>query len=539
MKKERFLIRNTIGLAIALIAVSCRSTDTENALNGNGISAVSFNLLGTEYADSGKLSGQASLERGSIINPANEIQRHSILVTPSNVITAELSPSSETPKVLANASSGINSTAAISGNPLAPGIKFRVIAYRSNGAYHTHQDYTVGQPAIPMMLDNGAAYTIIVYSYGVSSLPDISSDEQSTAANALNIASVNYNNTNRDFMYQKIPFVPVNANNILSITLRHKVAQITTIVNSAGLGNITNITGGVLTPHYSNGVIPLSSGVMTGRTTITGGVPLSFSGLNTTTSTAAPVFVNTDTRGNATGGFSANITIAGITKTISLPNSFKVTPENKSNLTINLSICGAYVGPSTNPANYKEFMCHNLGADTAADPLVASAAVHGAKYKWGANTNEIGSYYSQKDDQANSDDIPGWNTVPPKPDGSWSDNSNINNPCPSGYRVPTGDQWQAVTRNNKVERVGSWVDNGNYTSALYVINPSNVRTLMFPAAGFRRSSGSMGGRGYYGYYWSSTGVSSDKATRMHFHNITWYTADMPRTEAYSVRCIAE
>ena len=533
MKKKVHLIRNTFGITALLFLGSCRSTDTENPINGNGISAVSFNLLGSEFDDSGKLANQASLSTGNLSNYANQVQHHSVLISPSSIIIAELSPSNEPLKV---ASLNVNSTAAISGNPITSGVKFRVIAYRqSNGNYHTHQDYTVGQPAAPMMLDNGAAYNIIVYSYGTTNLPLISSGEQSNLSSAL----VNYDDNQRDFMYQKIPFTPVNSASTLNITLRHKIAQITAIVNSGNLGNITNITGGLLTPHFSNGVVSLSSGTMSGRTTSSTGAVLNFSGFNTTTSTSNPVFVNADTNGNATGGFSAHITIEGITKTVSLPNSFKITPENKSNLTINLKTCGAYIGPNTNPANYKEFMCHNMGADTSADPFTPAAAVHGAKYQWGAQTGEAQRYVSQSTDQ--SQNYIGWNGTG-KSNGSWSDTSKtVNDPCPPGYRVPTRANWDAAFYWNKTELVGSWADNGNYTTALYFRNPSNVRTLMLPAAGFRSyDSGIQRGRGYDGYYWSSTEGTNYGAYNMRFNN---RTISMPepidRVNAAPVRCIAE
>ncbi|MDX8577434.1 hypothetical protein OZ662_18645, partial [Elizabethkingia sp. HX WYD] len=91
------------------------------------------------------------------------------------------------------------------------------------------------------------------------------------------------------------------------------------------------------------------------------------------------VLINADTGGNLTGLFSANLTVNNIGTTISLPNSFKITPEYKNNLTINLMKCGAYVGPNNDRTNYKEFMCHNLGADYSADPFTPSAAIHGAK----------------------------------------------------------------------------------------------------------------------------------------------------------------
>ncbi|MEL1213318.1 hypothetical protein AADX92_12055, partial [Staphylococcus epidermidis] len=108
--------------------------------------------------------------------------------------------STEGGRTIANASSGAKSTAVVSGNSLGAGVKFRIIAYRqSNGAYHTYQDYTVGVTAVPMMLDNGVPYDIVVYSYGTASLPVISSGEQSN----INSATVNYSDVNRDFMYQK------------------------------------------------------------------------------------------------------------------------------------------------------------------------------------------------------------------------------------------------------------------------------------------------------------------------------------------------
>ncbi|OPB95075.1 hypothetical protein BAS10_11910 [Elizabethkingia meningoseptica] len=535
MKKKVHLIRNTFGITLLLFFSACRSADTDDNLMGNGSSAVSFNLLGSEFGDSGKLSNQASLAKGNLSNYANPVQHSSVLISPSSIITAELSPSNEPLKV---ASLGVNSTAAISGNPITSGVKFRVIAYRqSNGNYHTHQDYIVGQIATPMMLDNGAAYNIIVYSYGTTNLPLISSGERNNLSSAL----VNYDNNQRDFMYQKIPFTPTSNANTLNITLRHKVAQITAIVNSGGMGNITNITGGLLTPHYSNGVVSLSSGTMSGRTTLSSGATLSFSGLNTSTITSTPVFVNADTGGNATGGFSAAITIAGITKTVSLPNSFKITPENKSNLTINLVKCGAYIGLNTNPANYKEFMCHNLGANTSADPFTPAAAVHGAKYEWGAQTGEAGRYISQANDQSNSGAIVGWNSTS-KPNGSWSDTSKTSNdPCPSGYRVPTQQQWEAVLANNNVERVGSWADNGNYTTALYFRNPSNVRTLMLPVAGFRNyADGALGNRGFYGNYWSSSGSSIlNFAYLLFFNGSIVNVENRHRTNGLSVRCIAQ
>ncbi|WP_407500772.1 FISUMP domain-containing protein [Elizabethkingia anophelis] len=539
--KYETIITSSILIITSLIFIfsflslsSCRSADTEqdNTIRGGGIAAVNINLLGAEYANSDKPAQIASInQKGAMVD--NSVQHYNVLLTPSSFISAELAP-----VTTLNTLASTSNMAAVSGNPIGTGVKFRVIAYRqSDGTYQTYQDYTIGQSATPMMLDGGKAYDIVVYSYGVNTLPNISANEQTS----IRSATVNYDDTNRDFMYQKVSYTPDgnNPNNTLNITLRHKIAQITTVVNSFSLGNITNITGGVLTPHYSNGVISLSTGIMSGRSNITSGAALNFSGLNTTTATAAPVFVNTDTGGNKTGGFSAAITIAGNTRTISLPNSFKITPENKSDLTINLIKCGAYVGPNTNPANYKEFMCHNLGADTSADPFAASAAIHGAKYQWGAQTDEAGRYVSQSVDQSNSGTIAGWNTGG-KPNGSWSDTSKTgNDPCPAGYRVPTQAQWQAVIANNNVERVGAWANIGNYITALYFRNPSNVRTLMLPAAGYRfDADGTLSNRGFGGSYWSSSVATSD-ANFLSFNSSSVDVYDSRRALGFSVRCVAE
>ncbi|WP_236709664.1 fibrobacter succinogenes major paralogous domain-containing protein, partial [Elizabethkingia ursingii] len=193
---------------------------------------------------------------------------------------------------------------------------------------------------------------------------------------------------------------------------------------------------------------------------------------------------------------------------------------------------------------WKEFMCQNLGATAGINPFSPEAGNHGAKYQWGynpANSNVSDNrYLTQTNDQQYTGTPPaGWSNTT-MPDGSWSDtNKTANDPCPSGYRVPTSAVWQAVVANNNVERVGSWADNGNYTSALYFRNPSNVRTLMLPLAGYRYyADGTLLNRGSNGVYWSSS-VSTSLAYYLDFISSSVYVNSSARTYGFSVRCVAE
>ncbi|MCL1638480.1 hypothetical protein OZ664_10805 [Elizabethkingia sp. HX WHF] len=524
MKKKLYSITG-ITLLSVLFFNACRSTDTDNNF-ANGVASVNINLLGTEFSNSSPtLNASLNKNTGSV----PEVQTHSVLVNPSTVITAELVPSTD--PTLAKVF-GIKPMAAVSGNPLTIGMKFRVIAYRqSNGNYHTHQDYTIGQPATPMMLDNGSGYNIVVYSYGTTSLQAISSGEQ----NNISSASVNYDDTNRDFMYQKISYTPVNDNNTLNITLRHKVAQITTIIKNSTTqwpGNVYSIKNAVISPHYSNGIFSLDTGNMSGRTVSTNAV-ITFPTPNGASVTASPVFINSDTGGNLLGTFSAQAQVgSGPVDNILAYNAFRITPETKSNLTINFRTCRAKVS-----ATYTaDFMCHNLGADQSADPFIPSAAIHGAKYQWGAQTGETGRYYSQSDDQNNSGIILGWNTSG-KPDGSWSEsNKTVNDPCPVGYRIPKLAELQAMINNNTITYIGSnWGGSStNYNNGIKIGND-----LFLPATGYRSfNNGQLGGRGFGAEYWSS-GILGANGTSLVATNGNATTGDAPRAGALAIRCLAE
>ena len=508
---------------IVLMLTSCRSTDNTMVEN-TGSASVKINLLDAVFYQGN--SSQASL-KGDVNEIPESIQLRSTLVGPSMLMLTELvSISKSASSGMFKASTLSNAVSSVPGDPLGIGVKFRVIAYRqSSGTYQAHQDYTIGQEAIPIMLDNGSGYDIVVYSYGTTTLPAISSGETTTISGA----QLNYDDTNRDFLYEKISYTPVNAQNILNITLHHKVALITTSISS-DFGAISAINNAGITPHYSDGTIPLSSGNITNRTASTSGAQLYFPGpFPNAMQTASPVFVNTSSKVS----FSADITINGLTKNINVADAFDIVPGYKNNLSINFKKCGAYIAPGV----FKEFMCHNLGADTSANPFTPSEAIHGAKYQWGKLLPALTQ--AQDQDPANDLGVAGWDTSAIA-DDEWSDSSKtINDPCPSGFRVPTQAQWQAVIDNNTVTYIGPWTDSTtNYTSGILIGN-----NLFLPATGTRNPPpGSINNRGKEGTYWSSSWSSIgtvNVANQFVFADGYTGRGNLIRQVGSAVRCIKE
>lgn len=209
--------------------------------------------------------------------------------------------------------------------------------------------------------------------------------------------------------------------------------------------------------------------------------------------------------------------------------------------------CGAYVAPGV----WKEFDCYNLaaiGKITNDDPFTPSWRLIGGYWQWGRKGPDSSQWYNTNtanfahgptgsgSSEANDGIINEWSTTD-APNESWSDVSKtVNDPCPSGFRVPTKTQWDGVGDNNTQNTVGSWSNSTtNYSSALFFGND-----LMLPAAGYRdRSSGSLCFRGSGGFYWSSTEYTVERAWYQYFNSSNVYTSTSYRRTGFLVRCVAE
>jgi uncharacterized protein (TIGR02145 family) len=188
----------------------------------------------------------------------------------------------------------------------------------------------------------------------------------------------------------------------------------------------------------------------------------------------------------------------------------------------------------TNPTTGAIWMDRNLGATQVATSST-DAAAYGDLYQWGRGADGHESRTSGTTTTLSSSDTPGhgnfitnssspddWRS--PQNDNLWQGVSGTNNPCPSGYRLPTSVEWEA-------ERA-SW-SSDNAAGAF-------ASPLKLPVAGNRdRSNGSLGGVGVSGDYWSST-VDGTYSRSLIFNSINAFMySSGSRAYGFSVRCLKD
>jgi uncharacterized protein (TIGR02145 family) len=206
---------------------------------------------------------------------------------------------------------------------------------------------------------------------------------------------------------------------------------------------------------------------------------------------------------------------------------------------------GTCVCPAKKSATeWLNFMCHNLGGlDIISPSQLITREHHGDWYRFGAKNASMKNT-STNDTRTNSWDNSSYYTA-----GNWPDNvdANIGNPCPVGWRLPAFAELAAAVNKNTDNSVispainplsnvpASWIPASNQTFGNLT---KSGDYLYLPAAGSRYfGDGGLLYRGYYGYYWASTGFDSTSGRYVRLSSEAWPVSGAYRHYGFSVRCV--
>ena len=184
----------------------------------------------------------------------------------------------------------------------------------------------------------------------------------------------------------------------------------------------------------------------------------------------------------------------------------------------------------TNPTTGLTWMDRNLGANQVAT-FSSDQTAYGDLYQWGrradghqCRTSPTTATSSSVDQPAHGNFILApndWRS--PQNINLWQGVNGVNNPCPSGYRIPT-----------ETELTNEYLSWGNSTYLGAFASP-----LKWTLAGGRgNSNGSLGGVGTDGCYWSST-VAGTYSRCLYFNSSPAYMSNLYRASGVAVRCLKD
>jgi len=188
-------------------------------------------------------------------------------------------------------------------------------------------------------------------------------------------------------------------------------------------------------------------------------------------------------------------------------------------------------GTVKNPTTGECWMDRNLGASQVATAYNDSAA-YGDLFQWGRLDDGHQNCTSGLTTTLSDTDNPGHSSFIKAPDGSldwrspkndnlWQRDGSINNPCPSGWRVPTRDEWEA--------EAATWTEMNRVGAASSI--------LKLPTGGIRRhDTGELFVRGHEGHYWASDALTTSAGSYMIWSTGVSINASA-RARGDSIRCI--
>ncbi|QBR13231.1 FISUMP domain-containing protein [Sphingobacterium sp. CZ-2] len=437
----------------------------------------------SNYEDGGDIGNNNDQEAKTMASIGLPIESHTIELNDKFLLKAELIPTGQfspniARKIKASTSQNASADLKAEKNPLSPNVRYKLVVFKANGDYLREVDYVYTQEAsaAKLMLDGTVSYIFVAYSVNSTSvLPAITFSNP--ANKTLNTASVVAPAGNMDLMYFRRDLtLPQNTATNLDVVLKHKLTQITTTIDASQTEyDIDALSGVTLNNHLPISTLNLSTGNITPSGTATT-VPLVFPAGNSMIKTAAPAIINASPAGTTLTIGNLRITHVTAPANITPIGPVTVVAGFKYNMKLTIVPNDEFLTYENQKAvriNGKVWMRLNVGA-TAGDPDAnPTTYLHqGNYYQWGrkfvvgSGTSNLSSAPSGWV-SSNFNSPTAWNTgteAAPK--------KNItNDPCPTGFRVPTKPEMDDLLSSTIITR-----NSGNFTTSSTNYNSAFVFT---------------------------------------------------------------